>query len=131
MLSFETILTDMWKFAKRFWSPCNSPPAGRESGSWLPSFVSRIVLDFVATMFDLPEVGSSRFSWMAEPLSLDKLEAALDQCNNFCPGLDGLRFFLFKALPMEARLCLFHIYNNILATGWYHRVGIGQKLTQL
>jgi hypothetical protein len=48
-------------------------------------------------LFDLPEVGSSRFSWLVELLSLEleELEAALDQCNNSCPGLDGLRFYLF------------------------------------
>jgi hypothetical protein len=86
-----------------------SPSAGRGSGSWLPGYTSRIVPDFVAL------VGSSRFSWLAEQLSLDELEAALDQCNNFCPGLDGLRFSLFKALPMEAKLCLLGIYNDILA----------------
>jgi hypothetical protein len=59
-----------------------------------------------------------------DPLSLDELEAALDLCNNSCPGVDGLRFFLFKALPPEARLCLLEIYNDILRTGvvaesWY------------
>jgi hypothetical protein len=31
--------------------------------------------------------------------------------------LPGLRFSLFKALPMEAKLCVFGIYNDILATG--------------
>jgi hypothetical protein len=89
----------------------------RGSGNWLPGFVSRIALDFVAPLLDLPEVGFSRFSWLAEPLSLDELEAALDLCNNSCSGLDGLRFSLFKALPMEAKLCLLDIYNEILATG--------------
>jgi hypothetical protein len=41
-------------------------------------FASRIAPDFVAPMFNLPEVGSWRFSWLAEPMSLDELEAALD-----------------------------------------------------
>jgi hypothetical protein len=55
-------------------------------------------------------------------LSLDKLEVALYQCNNSCPGLVGLRFS--KALPIEAKLCLLDIYNDILGTGvvpqsWY------------
>jgi hypothetical protein len=62
-------------------------------------------------------VGSSRFFFLAEPLSPDELEAALDQCNNSCPVLNGLRFSLFKVLPMEAKLCLLDIYNDILATG--------------
>jgi hypothetical protein len=57
-------------------------------------------MDFVAPMFDLPEVGSLRFSWLAEPLSLDELEATLDQCYNSCQGLDELRFSFFKALPL-------------------------------
>jgi hypothetical protein len=43
---------------------------------------------------------------LVDPLSLAELEAALDLCNNFCPGLDGLRFSLFKALPLESKLCL-------------------------
>jgi hypothetical protein len=60
-LSLETRLTTHWKFASR------------GSGSWLPVFASRIAPDFVAPMFDLPEVGSSTFSWLAEPLSLDEL----------------------------------------------------------
>jgi hypothetical protein len=49
-------------------------------------------------------------------LSLDELEAALDQCKNSCLGLNGLRFCLFKALPIEDKLCLLDIYNDILAT---------------
>jgi hypothetical protein len=73
--------------------------------------------DFVEPKFDLPEVSYFRFSWLAEPLSLDGLEAALDQCKNSCPGLDGLRFSLLKALPMRAKLCLLDIYNDILVTG--------------
>jgi hypothetical protein len=69
-------------------------------------------------MIDLPEVGSSRLSWLADPLSLDELEAILDQCNTSCLGLDGLRFSHFKAFPMEAKkLCRLDIYNDILATG--------------
>jgi hypothetical protein len=68
-------------------------------------------------MFDLPEVGSSRFSWLTESLPLDELEAALDQCYNSCTGLDGLRFSLFKTLPIEAKLCLLDVDNDILATG--------------
>jgi hypothetical protein len=59
-------------------------------------------------MFDLLEVGSSRFS-----LSMNW---RLPLFNATCPGLDGLRFFLLKALPMEAKLCLLDIYNDILAT---------------
>jgi hypothetical protein len=31
--------------------------------------------------------------------------------------MDGLRVFLFNALPMKAKLCLLDIYNDILATG--------------
>jgi hypothetical protein len=38
--------------------------------------------------------------WLARPLSLDELEAALGQCNNSSLGLDGLRFFLFKEFSM-------------------------------
>jgi hypothetical protein len=63
------------------------------------------------------DVGSSRFSWLAEQLFLSELEATLDQWNNFCPDLDGLRFSLFMALPMEAKFCRLDIYNDILATG--------------
>jgi hypothetical protein len=65
-------------------------------------------------MFNLPEVGSTRFFWLAEPLFFDGLEATLDQCNNSCPGLDGLNFYLLLALPMEVKLCLLDIYNGIL-----------------
>jgi hypothetical protein len=63
----------------------------------MPVFASQIAPDFVAPLLDLPEVSSSRFSWIAEPLSLDELEAALHKCNKSCPDLDGLRFLLFKA----------------------------------
>jgi hypothetical protein len=68
-------------------------------------------------MFDSPEGGFSRFSWLAEPLSLDELDATPDQCNNSCLDLDRLRFSLFEALPMEVNLWLRDIYNEILATG--------------
>jgi hypothetical protein len=83
------------------------------SGSWLPGFA--IVPDFVVPIFDLPEVGSSRSSWLTE--TLDELEVALDQYNNSCSSLYGLRFSLFKELPMEAKLYLLDIYNDFLATG--------------
>jgi hypothetical protein len=43
------------------------------------------------------------------------LEIALNQCNNSYPGLDGLRFSLFKALSIGAKLCLLGINNDILA----------------
>jgi hypothetical protein len=62
-------------------------------------------------------VGSTSLSSLVEPLFLDELDAALDQSNNFCLGLDGLRFSLFKALLMEAKFSLLDIYNEILATG--------------
>jgi hypothetical protein len=96
----------------------------RDPEIWLPGFASRIAPDFVPPGFDLPEIGSGRFSWLMDPLSLDELEAALNLCNNSCPGLDGWRFSLFKALPPEARLCLLDIYNDILRTvvvpeSWY------------
>jgi hypothetical protein len=108
-------------------SPANSRPferisVGRNPEIWLPVFASRIALDFVLPGFDLPEIGSGRFSWLMDPLSLDELEAAFDLCNNFCPGLDELLFSLFKVLPPEVRLCLLDIYNYIL-----RKVGIGQK----
>jgi hypothetical protein len=52
-------------------------------------------------IFGSPEVGSKKFSWLAKSLSLDELEVTLDNCNNFCQGLEGLMFSLFKALPKE------------------------------
>jgi hypothetical protein len=100
---------------KRFWSPRTLPSAGLGAGCRVLLHELRWML---LPMFDLTEVGYSRFSWLAEPLSLDELEAALYQCNNSWPGLlDFLRFSLFKALAMEAKLGLLDIYNEILATG--------------
>jgi hypothetical protein len=90
---------------------------GRDPEIWLPGFASRVAADVVPPGFDLPK----GFSWLMDPLFLDELEAALDLCNNSCPGSDGLRF---KALHPEAKLCLLDIYNDILRTGvvpesWY------------
>jgi hypothetical protein len=85
---------------------------GCGSGSRLPGFASQIT-----PMFNLLEVGSSRYSWLMEPLSIDELEPALGQCNNSCPGLGVMRISLFKALPMEAKLCLLDAYNDIIVTG--------------
>jgi hypothetical protein len=74
---------------------------GRDPEIWLPGFASRIAPDFVSSGFDLPEIGSGKFSWLMDPLSLDEL---LDLCNNSCPGLDGLQFSLFKALAWSLKV---------------------------
>jgi hypothetical protein len=77
---------------------------------------SRILIKLMsalAPMVNLPEVGSTR---LGAPLSLEELKAALDQCNNFCLGLYGLRFSLFKVLSMVVKLCLLDIFNDILGT---------------
>jgi hypothetical protein len=102
--------------ARKFRNPGARPSVGRNPEVWLPGFASRIAPDFVPPGFDLPDIGSERFSWLMDPLSLNELEAALDWCNNSCPGLDAMRFSLFKALPPEAKLCLLDIYNDILRT---------------
>jgi hypothetical protein len=39
------------------------------------------------------------------------LEGSLDQCNNSAPGLDGIKFILFKFLPEEAKRYLLGIFN--------------------
>jgi hypothetical protein len=110
--------------ARRFRNPGANDSMGRDPEIWLPRFASRIAPYFVPPGLDLPEIGSERLSWLMDPLFLDELEAALDLCNKSCPGLDGLRFSIFKAPPPEAKLCLFDIYNDILRTGvvpesWY------------
>jgi hypothetical protein len=69
-ISIEKRLAHIWKVANRFRNSLTLHSAGREYGSWLPGFASRIVPYFV---FDLPEVESTRFFWLAESLSLDEL----------------------------------------------------------
>jgi hypothetical protein len=115
-LSYETRLSNIWRVARRFRNPGANPSMGQDPEIWLPRFASRIAPKFVPPGLDLPEIGSERLSWLTDPLSFDELEAALDLCYKSCPGLDGLRFFRFKALPSEAKLCLLNIYNDILRT---------------
>jgi hypothetical protein len=52
-------------------------------------------------LFGSLEVDSKKFSWLAKSLSLDELEVTLDNCNNFCLGLEGLMFSRFKELTKE------------------------------
>jgi hypothetical protein len=48
---------------------------------------------------------------------MDEFEGAMDQCNNSAPGLDGIKFIVFKFLPEEAKLYLLGIFNEIMSTG--------------
>jgi hypothetical protein len=51
-------------------------------------------------------LASERFLWLAEPFTIDELEAALDLCNNYSPGMDGIKYKIYKALPMRAKKIL-------------------------
>jgi hypothetical protein len=51
----------------------------------------------------LPYLACERFLWLAEPFAMDEFEAALDLCNNSSPGINGIKFNIYKALPMRAK----------------------------
>jgi hypothetical protein len=67
-------------------------------------------------MFNLPEVGSWRFSWLAESMSLDELGACPRLMQQFLPGSGRAEVFSYQGI-FEAKLCLLGIYNAILVTG--------------
>jgi hypothetical protein len=77
---------------------------GHESVSWLPSFSSQIAPNFVASKFNLPDVGSRRI---------------------FCLGLDEMR------MPMEAKLCLCDIYYDILGSRVVPQSGYRKKIVPI
>jgi hypothetical protein len=61
--------------------------------------------------------GYTKFGWLADAFKMDEFEGALDRCNNSAPGLDGIKFIMFKFLPEEAKRYLFEIFNEIMSTG--------------
>jgi hypothetical protein len=62
--------------------------------------------------------GPTKFGWLADAFTMDEFEVALDQCNNSTPGLDGIKFIMFRFLPEEAKrgsgTCLVGIFNEIM-----------------
>jgi hypothetical protein len=40
-----------------------------------------------------------------------------DRCNNSAPGLDGIKFIMFKFLPEEAKRYLLGIFNEVVSSG--------------
>jgi hypothetical protein len=86
-------------------------------GFLLPGFASRIAPDFVPNQCHVPDDGgSTKFGWLAEAFTMDEFEGALDQCNNSAPGLDGIKFILFKFLPEKAKRYLLGIFYEIMGT---------------
>jgi hypothetical protein len=59
------------------------------------------------------DAGSTKFGWLADAFTMDEFKGVLDQCKNFAPGLDGIKFILFKFLPEEAMRYLVGIFNEI------------------
>jgi hypothetical protein len=86
----------------------------RNPDSWLPGFASRIAPNFVPNQYHVLDGGrSTKFGWLADAFSMDEFEEALDQCNNSAPGLDGIKFILFKFLREEAKRYLLGIFNGM------------------
>jgi hypothetical protein len=48
---------------------------------------------------------------------MNEFEAALDLCDNSSPGMDGIKFNIYKALPIRAKEILLGFFNGILRTG--------------
>jgi hypothetical protein len=85
----------------------------RNPDSWLPGFASRIGSDFVLNQNHVPDGGRS--TKLADAFTMDEFEGALDQCNNSAPGLDGIKFIMFKFLPEEEKrylIGIFYIYKK-------------------
>jgi hypothetical protein len=61
--------------------------------------------------------GYTKLGWLADAFTMDEFEGTLDRCNNSAPGLDGIRFVVFKFLPEEAKRYLLGIFNEIVRTG--------------
>jgi hypothetical protein len=64
-------------------------------------------------------VGSTKFGWSTDAFTIDEFEGALDQCNSCAPGLDGIKFIMFKFLPegFFAKRYLLEIFNEIMSMG--------------
>jgi hypothetical protein len=70
----------------------------------LPGFASRIAPDFVPNQYHVPDGGgSTKFGWLADGFTMDEFKGARDQCNNSASGRDGIKFFMFRFLPNEAK----------------------------
>jgi hypothetical protein len=89
--------------ARRFQNPRSQISAPYDPDAWLPAFASKIAPDFAPNEFIVPDLASERFLWLAEPFTMDEFQAALDLCNNSSPGMDGIKFKIYKALPMRAK----------------------------
>jgi hypothetical protein len=114
-MTYERRLIDIWKMAKRLRESRSPTMTDRNPDSWLPGFASRIAPDFVSNQYHVSDGGgSTKFVWLADAFTMDEFEGALDQCNNFAPGLDGIKFILFKFLLEDAIRYLLGIFNEIM-----------------
>jgi hypothetical protein len=103
--------------ARRLRGSRSSTVTDRNPDSWLPGFASRITPHFVPNLYHVPHGGgSTKFGWLADTFTMDEFEAALDQYNNSAPGLDGIKYIMFKFLPQEAKCYLLGIFNEIMST---------------
>jgi hypothetical protein len=73
--------------ARRFGNSARGSNSFSNPKGWLSDFADRIPLPFAAPDFSIPEC-SNRFQWLAEPLTSDEMQAALQLCNNSSTGLD-------------------------------------------
>jgi hypothetical protein len=89
--------------ARRFRNPRSQISAPHNPDAWLPAFASKITTELALNEFSVPYLASERFLWLGKPLTMDEFEAALDLCNNFSPGMDGIKFNIYKALRMRAK----------------------------
>jgi ribonuclease HI len=116
-LNFQTRLSDVWRMAKRFRNPRSSSGGTSSCGLWLNSFVDKITPPFAPSKFEVQHQDAERFPWLAQTIDMSELEAALELCNNTCPGEDGIKFILLKRMPFEAKTMLLQIFNAILTCG--------------
>jgi hypothetical protein len=83
----------------------------------MPEFVSKTALLCVPWSFEMQDLSSERFEWLAKKITMEEFEAALSLCNNTTSGEDGIRFGTLKKLRLEGKIFLFHIFNDILLNG--------------
>jgi hypothetical protein len=106
---FPLILNAIWKIAKRLRGSRSTTVTDRNPDRY------RVCIENCSIF--CPHWWVTKFGWLADAFTMDEFEGAMDQCNNSAPGLDGIKFIVFKFLPEEAKLYLLGIFNEIMSTG--------------
>lgn len=103
-LTKDTPLTKMFEMARRYRGHDKQQQRVMSTGEWQAEFACKLAPSFVAPP---PRSATAQHQRVVHALDKDythvELDAALRNCSNTSPGLDGISFNMLKQLPNETK----------------------------